>query len=203
MRPQIAEGVRLKYAKRLICKHHYAHSVPSGKSVYVRVEDAIVVFSIPANQHIGPFLLGKPANCWELSRLWAPDGHKRNLLTMAIASARKLFQQRHPEVEVLVSYADPNVGHEGHIYRAASWLYTGQAEEGRYYVDQQGQVVSRRKFHKGRKFLVKAEILALGYRELKRPGRHRFALGLNRFARRDLLRKWSSLTNGATRDTLT
>jgi RNA polymerase sigma factor (sigma-70 family) len=36
----------------MIKTHHYAHSVPSGKSYYFRYADAIVVWSIPANKNI-------------------------------------------------------------------------------------------------------------------------------------------------------
>lgn len=180
-------------AQDLIRAHHYSHCVPSGKSLYYVFGVAIVVFSLPANQHIGQYLLGRPACCWELSRLWAPDGHEKNLLTRAISAARADLHRRLPEIEILVSYADPNVDHYGIVYQAASWLYTGQAEDGRYYVDGNGQVVARRKFHSGKSFLKKHEILALGYQELKRPGRHRYAFPLNRWARRDLLRRWGTV----------
>ena len=128
---------------------HYTHSVPSGKSHYFRHGDALVVFSIPANQFVGKFLFGVKRNVWELSRLWAPDGHERNLLTRAISRSVRALKQREPGVWGLVSYADPNVGHAGFVYRAASWLACGQVEESRYYRSADGTVVSRRKFHSG------------------------------------------------------
>jgi len=71
-----------------IVEHHYTHSVPSGKSHYIRFGYiCYVVWSIPANKNIAKFILGWPGNVWELSRLWAPDGHEKNLLTMAISAA--------------------------------------------------------------------------------------------------------------------
>jgi hypothetical protein len=140
---------RLAWARWKVRTSHYTHSVPSGKSHYFKIEDAIVVYSIPANQHVGRFLLGRDCVVWELARLWAPDGHERNLLTRAVAASVPALKCAEPGVELLVSYADPNVGHHGGVYRAASWLYTGQAEDGRYYTDAKGQVVSRRKFHSG------------------------------------------------------
>jgi hypothetical protein len=179
----------LKTAKATICANHYAHSVPAGKSYYFQHDSAIVVFSIPANQNVGRFLLKTPTPVWELSRLWAPDEHRRNLLTEAIAAGVRAFRRLEPAIGVLVSYADPNVGHQGYVYRAASWLAFGQCEESRYYVDAAGQVVSRRKFHSGRSFLKKAEIEALGFRECKKPGRLRYVLPLNRWTRRTLLQR--------------
>jgi hypothetical protein len=167
-----------------LIKHHYTHSVPSGKSWYFSVDTAIVCFAIPPNPYISRYLLGEPNKVLELSRLWAPDGHEPNLLTHAISKAVGQLRRVARPYEALVSYADPNVGHEGFVYRAASWVPLGQSEEARYYADADGQVVARRKFHSGGRSLTKAEILARGYRELKRPGKLRFAKGLTPRARR-------------------
>lgn len=177
-------------ARETIIAFHYTHSVPSGKSHYFSVDDAIVVFSIPANQFIGSFLFGKPREVWELSRLWAPDGHSRNLLTRAISQSVAAFRKLEPDAWGMVSYADPNVGHSGFVYRAASWIPCGQVEENRYYRDAAGTVVSRRRFHSGGKSMTKAQIVALGYVETKQPGRWRFVYPLHSTARRELLGHW-------------
>jgi hypothetical protein len=193
-----AESVELlgdarRLAIQTIRARHYSQSVPSGKSHYYQHGTALVVFSIPANQFVGRFLFGRPRVVWELSRLWAPDGHERNLLTRAISCSVKAFKQHERGVWALVSYADPNVGHSGFVYRAASWLACGQVEESRYYRSvATGTVVSRRKFHSGGTSMTKAQILALGYTETKQPGRYRYCLPLTSTARREFLRKWSA-----------
>lgn len=184
-------GEDRRTAIETIRAEHYTHSVPSGKSHYWRHGTAIVVLSIPANQFVGKFLFGVERNVWELSRLWAPDGHERNLLTRAISCAVKAFKQTQPEVWGVVSYADPNVGHSGFVYRAASWLPCGQVEESRYYRAADGTVVSRRKFHSGSTHMTKAQILAAGYTETKQPGRLRYCLPLSATARREFLRRWA------------
>lgn len=181
-------------AEAIICERHYTKSVPSGKSRYYRLDGAIVVYSIPANNNIASFLLGREGCVWELTRLWAPDGHERNLLTRAISASVDWFRGDEPAVEALVSYADPNVNHEGGVYRAASWLYTGQSEESRYYVGPDGTSAARRKFHSGSKGMTKAEIEGQGYTQQTRPGKHRYARGLTRRARRDLLARWGATT---------
>ena len=173
-------------AAAVLRERHYTQSVPSGKSYYFLVDVALVVFSIPANHNIGKFLLWQGAKVWELSRLWAPDGHERNLLTYAIAGAVRELRKTEPGIDALVSYADPNVGHEGFVYKAASWLFTGQSEETRAYRGPHGEVMSRRAFHSGRSFPRKAEILEMGYTELRLPGKHRYVKGLTRRARRTL-----------------
>jgi len=46
-------GADRERAADLIRRHHYTHTVPSGKSYYVAFGDAIVVWAIPANPYIG------------------------------------------------------------------------------------------------------------------------------------------------------
>lgn len=177
------------YLKWMIRTHHYTHSVPSGKSVLFDIGQVIVMFSIPANNNIGQFVFGEPGHTvWELSRMWAPDGHESFALTRAIAEAIREFRLVQPDVEALVSYADPNAGHLGGVYRAASWIYTGQCEDMRVWVSPDGQVHPRRKFHSGHSFLRKPDIEKLGYTEAHLPGKHRFLKGLTWTARR-MIRK--------------
>lgn len=172
-------------AAETIRRNHYTRSVPSGKSHYVQFGDALVVWSIPANKNIARFVLGWPGNVWELSRLWAPDGHEKNLLTMAISAAVKVIVKLE-RPDALVSYADPNAGHKGGVYRAASWIYHGKSEEVRTYRAPDGTTVARRAFHSGRKGLRKAEIEALGYKEEKLPGKERFVRPISKRAARAL-----------------
>jgi hypothetical protein len=176
----------------LIIEKHYTHKVPSGKSHYVNFEDCIVVWSIPANKNIAKFLLPNGGTVWELSRLWAPDGHRPNLLTQAISYSVKIIKKLE-NPDMLVSYADPNAGHLGGVYRAASWIYHGQSSECRVYRDAFGQTVSRRAFHSGKRSLRKAEIELLGYKEEKLPGKHRFVKPLLKTAHRQLQLKLKPL----------
>jgi len=185
------DGPARARAKETLCREHYTQSVPSGKSHYYLFRGAVVVYSIPANRHLGPFLLGRDAATWELARLWAADGHEPNLLTAAIAASVAWLRRDESAAELLDRRGDPNVSHTGGVYRAASWLYTGQSDEARYYLAPDGSSVARRKFHSGRKILRKAEIEALGYVESVRPGKYRFARGLTRRARRELAARWS------------
>lgn len=181
----VLTGSEREFAANVIRANHYTHSVPSRKSHYVAVGNAIVIWSIPANCNIGKFLLPPGGGVvWELSRLWAPDGHERNLLTKAVSVAVAVISTLE-RPDALVSYADPNVGHHGGVYRAASWVFHGQSEEARVYRHKDtGQTVARRAFHSGRQFLRKREIEALGYEELKLPGKLRFVRPLSRRAKR-------------------
>lgn len=168
-------------AANRIREAHYTHSVPAGKSHYICFGDALVVWSIPANKNLAKFILGFPGNVWELSRLWAPDGHAPNLLTQAIGAAvRTIRKLERPDA--LVSYADPNAGHTGGVYRAASWIYHGRSEEVRAYCSIDGKTMARRAFHSGKQGMTKAQIEALGFTELRLPGKERFVRPLSRAA---------------------
>ena len=180
-------GERRDDAKELIRANHYTHSVPSGKSHYVAFEDAIVVWSIPANKNIAKFILGWEGRVWELSRLWAPDGHSKNLLTRAIKAAVGVIQTLE-RPDAVVSYADPNAGHRGGVYRAASWVYHGTSEETRAYRGPSGEIVSRRAFHSGSHGMKKAEIEVLGFKELRLPGKERFIRPLSHRAKKAVVR---------------
>ena len=149
----------------------------------MRYGNALVVWCLPANKHLARFILGWNGSLWELSRLWAPDGHEKNLLTQAISAAvKRLVEIEHPDA--VVSYADPNAGHLGGIYRAASWVSHGQSEEVRAWRKGDGPMVARRAFHSGGSWLNKPDIEELGYTQLNLPGKHRFVRPLSRRARK-------------------
>jgi len=176
-----------------IRKHHYLHSVPSGKSHYIAFEDAFVVWSIPPNCNISSFLVGKPNVVWELSRLWAPDGHRPNILTQAISFAVKELRLLELDCAAVVSYADPNVGHHGGIYLAASWIPCGQSEETRYYKNSEGQQVARRTYVRGKQRDTTELVAKLGIHNTKKQGKLRFAFPLKKWARKELLRRFGNV----------
>jgi len=181
--PRPLTDYEISDAQTILKTNHYTHSVPSGKSYYVCHESAILVWSIPANCNLATFILGWPGNVWELSRLWAPDGHKPNLLTQTIKYGVRVLCALEP-VDAVVSYADPNAGHEGGIYRAASWIYHGQSEETRCYRSKGGQIVARRAFHSGSgSGLQKSDIEQRGFIEDRLPGKYRFVRPISRRAK--------------------
>jgi len=60
----------------------------------------------------------------ELNRLCVNDGLEVNILSFFVASCLKLL----PPPLIVISYADPNVGHHGYIYQATNWMYLGQGQ---------------------------------------------------------------------------
>jgi hypothetical protein len=189
MKAEVLKDKALLFAKDAIKQWHYTKSIPSGKSYYVAFGAALVVWSIPANKNISRFLFkDSDFRVWELSRLWAPNNHEKNLLTQAISAAVGIIQELE-KPDALVSYADPNAGHKGGVYRAASWAYHGQSEESRAYKSiKTGQVMARRAFHSGKKCLTKSQIEARGFEQLRLPGKYRFVKLLTRRAKRQIIK---------------
>jgi hypothetical protein len=177
-------------------QNHYLKSVPTRPVLYFEYHSAIVCFAIPANRNISNWLLGKPGAVLELSRLWAPDGHRPNLLTEALAGAVTALRQQHPQCEALISYADPNAGHGGGVYRAASWVPLGRIDECRdFRAPEGGRSVGRRSFHSGSNSLRESEIISRGYVKIQGERKFRFARGLTRAARRAIAIKAATMVN--------
>ena len=86
-----------------------------------------IVFALPpreTSQRYG-------GETWELARLWVDDSEPRNTESWFLSRTVKLIRRLCPTVRFLVSYADPSVGHQGTIYKAANWRYDGRTDEER------------------------------------------------------------------------
>jgi hypothetical protein len=79
------------------------------------------VFSAPPKETIVRY----GCDVWELARLYLLDEIPRNAETWLIAQSIKHIRRNYPTIGMLVSYADPSVGHSGTIYRAGNWIYDG------------------------------------------------------------------------------
>lgn len=63
---------------------------------------------------------------WEMARLWIADEVPRNGESWLIAQSVKYIRRERPDVTMLVTYADPSVGHSGTIYKASNWVADGE-----------------------------------------------------------------------------
>jgi hypothetical protein len=68
---------------------------------------------------------------WELARLWIEDRVPSNAESWLISHAVRYIRKHRPEVQTLVSYADPSVGHLGTVYKAANWIPDGRTDDER------------------------------------------------------------------------
>ena len=61
----------------------------------------------------------------ELTRLVILDGHGKNIESYFIGQSFKWLKKHDQRAKELISYADPEQGHTGGIYRATNWYYQG------------------------------------------------------------------------------
>lgn len=86
-----------------------------------------VVFALPPRETSKRY----GGETWELARLWLDDSAPQNAETWLIGRAVRHIRHNHRDVKVLVSYADPSVGHTGTIYKAANWQPDGRTDDER------------------------------------------------------------------------
>lgn len=117
-------------AARFACSaFHYSRTLPTGKLVKVGAWEqqrfvGAAIFSRGNTPNIGsPFGLRQSQVC-ELTRV-ALGPHETST-SRIVAIALKLLKGHAPGLNAVVSYADPEHGHDGRgIYAAGNWIYLG------------------------------------------------------------------------------
>lgn len=154
--PCIAEVSRAEVSQMIECEH-YLRRWPGVVMCTLAMRIAAERCGLKYDRSVGVLVFALPPRetskryggvTWELARLWIDDEMPRNSESWFISQAVRHVRQCHPEVECLVSYADPSAGHQGTIYRAANWIQDGRTDMGRktprcdYFVD--GKKYSRK-----------------------------------------------------------
>ncbi len=104
-----------------------------------------------------------------LSRLVLRPDTPKNAATFLLGrSVRAIAADR--RFVSLVTYADTEQGHTGHIYRAAGWTYVGLSKPSPVWVDAEGKRVAR----KSTVSRSNAQMLDLGYTFLGNFPKHKF-----------------------------
>lgn len=116
--------------------HHYSHSING-----LKVTHCFGLYD--GDRMVGAMLYGglAMANAWkkygnseadvlELRRLVLIDDTPRNSESFFIGHTLR-WLRKNTEVKTIVSYADPNYGHSGVIYRATNFKHVGMTSPGR------------------------------------------------------------------------
>jgi hypothetical protein len=168
------------------CSHwHYSNSFPPPPHVALGVWECnefvgVVLFARGAcSKLMNPYGLDTDEGA-ELVRVALRDHVAPVSRIMAIATI--LLRRRCPELKLLVSFADPHQRHHGGIYQACGWTYLGTTMPSSVFVDAAGRewhsrMISstgvRKVFGKHRRVTRKQDCT-----EIRRPGKHRYVLGL-------------------------
>ena len=118
-------------AARFACiNYHYAKAVPVCQYTYNVWNDdnewcGVIIYGGGATPHIA-----SPYDKWqgqvvELERvaLNGKQGHGKT--STAVSMSLKALAKEAPWIDLVVSYADLDQGHNGTLYQATNWIYTG------------------------------------------------------------------------------
>lgn len=110
---------------------HYAKRIPSISFAFGLYKDKILVGVLtigkPASPSLCDGVCGKEFSqyVFELNRLCVNDNLEKNVLSFFVGKCLNLIK----EDIILVSYADTLMNHNGYIYQATNWIYTGATKE--------------------------------------------------------------------------
>ena len=127
----IKEVYKVKSIKKELCKEwllykHYAKRIPSISYAFglfdSKMMQGILTVGKPASNALCIGVCGKHNSkyVYELNRLCVNDGLKKNVLSYFVSQSLKMLNNI-----ILVSYADTSQNHNGYIYQATNWIYTG------------------------------------------------------------------------------
>jgi len=116
-----------------LIKAHYLHRWPGVVTAVLALMDrsmpiGAIVFALPPRETMKRYGVSL---AWELARLFIQDGTPKNTESWFVARAIEWVRKNRPNVDLLVSYADPAAGHRGVIYRAGNWLQDGRTDQER------------------------------------------------------------------------
>lgn len=180
-------------AAKYACEHwHYSKCLPAGKLFKVGAwEDGryigVVIFSRGANNHIGcPYGL-EQTECVELTRIALRD-HRHFVSEIMMQAIRKL-KETNPGLRLVVSYADPMQGHNGGIYQATNWVYTGVTPPKTKFLIN-GKLVHQKTVHsqKPKNFTQTEYVMARykGAQKVTVEGKHKYLMPLDRKMRKQI-----------------
>ena len=120
-----------KEATDFLMPRHYSGRKPSISYAYGWVIDdvlkAVITYGKPASASLCKGICGQDNSqyVYELNRLCREDDLTEPLSQFVSATLRRLA---HKDL-IIVSYADSGANHNGYIYQATNFLYTGKTKE--------------------------------------------------------------------------
>jgi hypothetical protein len=170
-------------AAKYACEHwHYSKRMvasiqkPVKFSIYESgIFKGVIVYSCGASSNLGKKYNLKKNECAELSRI-ALKNHKTEV-SKIISISLKLLKKTNPGLRLIISFADKHQNHNGGIYQASNWIYSGESSESNVYISKNGHEFHSRNIGKytGKdKYGVKKYNINEMVKIEKRPGKHRY-----------------------------
>ncbi|MCD4712883.1 MAG: hypothetical protein K8R73_06325 [Clostridiales bacterium] len=128
-------------ANDLFRQHHYTGTFGVSTFSLGLFKDGELIGAISYGPSCAPSMaksissLLTNSNYLELQRLFIFDVTEKNTESWFIGQSFKKIRIKYPEVKVIISFADPNAGHQGTIYQATNFLYLGLSTKYRVLVN--------------------------------------------------------------------
>ena len=125
------ESIDSKETYDWLLHKHYAKRIPSISYAFGLFEDKVLIgvctFGSPASNSlcIGVCGVNYKSQVIELNRLCVNDNSIKNLTSYFLGRCLKIL----PTPKIVVSYSDTQQNHNGYIYQATNWIYTGATKE--------------------------------------------------------------------------
>jgi len=118
--------------KKILRYEHYIGTIPAHKLILVghkhNVITGIAVFGRGGNKNL-------PQNYWELLRLCVPYYIIRPFTIDFLNMCVQYIKNNYVNISKIIAYSDPNIGHDGAIYRMANWKKEGRTQPSYCYFD--------------------------------------------------------------------
>lgn len=139
-----------KTAKSWVEKWHYSKRIPTGKNYLFGLYHeadlyAVAVYGTGVNPYQAKFL--EVHNVVELKRLARSDPKLDYPMTKFISKTVKMLKTE-IRFQCLVSFSDPEQGHEGTLYKAAGFKFAGLTNAEWHLIDSDGNKRHRKYAHR-------------------------------------------------------
>jgi hypothetical protein len=128
--------------KEWLLYKHYAKRLPSisysfGLYDNDNILNGVLTFGMPPSSTLAESICGESfkKNVLELNRLVINDGLEKNVLSYFVSKCLIMI----PKPNIIVSFSDANMGHNGYIYQACNFLYTGESSNTTKLIDKYGK----------------------------------------------------------------
>lgn len=178
--------VPASFVRQYIATYHYSHIMPDSSfecfaGYYGNKLAGVVVFGCGANNQTFSALIPdiQLKNCRELTRLWSPDGMPKNTESKLIKESISLLS---PQVNLIVSFADPSHNHQGTIYQASNFYYCGMSNPNKMLTNGKEKfhirtIGSYKRRHPELRNVTNLEVMdKYGWRYVESVGKHRYVL---------------------------
>lgn len=137
----IVKSIDTSQCKEWLLKKHYAKRLPSisysfGLFNIQNILQGVLTFGMPPSPTLAESICGENYSkiVLELNRLVVNDGLEKNVLSYFVSKCLTLI----PKPRIIISFSDANMGHNGYIYQACNFLYTGESSNTTKLIDKNG-----------------------------------------------------------------